>query len=182
MSTYNLGRVGLNIRGAYDSTATYNNLDVVRYNGASYVAKAQSTGVVPTNTENWELLAGSNIKVAYDSGRQTVSYANNSEQTKFSYTVPSNGLYAIVANAQFPTGTGGTFRFMAIKYTRGSNTIEVAAQTCPPQSSAGPRLSVIGMYQALANDVIVMRVNQNSGGAVSGAAQMIVVRLDAELA
>ena len=182
MSTYTIGRVGLTFRGAYDSAAVYNYLDVVRYNGASYVAKAQCTGIVPTNTDNWELLAGSNIQVVYDSGRQTVSYANSSEKTKFSYTVPSDGLYAIVANAQYPTGTGGTFRFMAIKYTRGGDMIEIAAQTCPPQSSAGPRLSTVGIYQALTNDVIVMRVNQNSGGTVSGAAQMTVIRLDAELA
>ena len=57
MATYNLGRVGLNPRGAYNSTTTYSKLDVVTYNGSSYVSLTGSTGSAPTDTTNWALLA-----------------------------------------------------------------------------------------------------------------------------
>lgn len=44
-------------RGEYSSSATYVKLDVVSYNGSSYMAiKAVPTGTVPTNTTYWQLL------------------------------------------------------------------------------------------------------------------------------
>ena len=139
--TYNLGRIGLKVCGAYSATEEYNYLDIVRYNGASYIAKESVTGILPTDSSYWELLAGSSIRVIYNSARQSVSFANSSEQTKLSYTLQEDGLYAVIANTQFPTGSGGTYRFSALKYTRNGGTNEIAAQTCPPQTGAGPRLS-----------------------------------------
>lgn len=45
-------------RGDYSSSATYAKLDIVSYNGSSYMAiKAVPTGTVPTNTTYWQLLA-----------------------------------------------------------------------------------------------------------------------------
>lgn len=45
-------------RGDYSSSATYAKLDVVSYNGSSYMAiKAVPTGTVPTNTTYWQLFA-----------------------------------------------------------------------------------------------------------------------------
>ena len=179
--TYNLGRIGLKVCGAYSATEEYNYLDIVRYNGASYIAKEAVSGVVPTDASCWELLAGSSIRVVYDSTRQSVSFVNSSEQTKLSYTLQEDGLYAVIANTQFPTGSGGTYRFSALKYTRNGGTNEIAAQTCPPQTGAGPRLSMIGLYEGQVGDAILLRANQNSGSSVSGAAHLIVVRLDAEV-
>ena len=57
MSTYNLGQIGLNFRDAYSASTAYSKLDVVTYNGSSYVAIAASTGKVPTNTSYWKKLA-----------------------------------------------------------------------------------------------------------------------------
>lgn len=57
MANYTLGQIGLNPRGAYDASTTYARLDVVTYEGNSYVALAAATGVVPTNTNTWMLLA-----------------------------------------------------------------------------------------------------------------------------
>ena len=58
MATYNLGRFILNPRGNYSSSATYNKLDVVLYNGSSYICKSDGiTNKVPTNTTYWHLLA-----------------------------------------------------------------------------------------------------------------------------
>lgn len=38
-TNYTLGRIGLNIRGTYDAEETYAELDVVHYQGSSYVAR-----------------------------------------------------------------------------------------------------------------------------------------------
>lgn len=57
MANYTLGQLGLNPRGAYNASTTYARLDVVTYEGNSYVALAAATGVVPTNTGTWMLLA-----------------------------------------------------------------------------------------------------------------------------
>lgn len=58
MATYNLGRFILNPRGTYSSSANYNKLDFVLYNGSSYVCKADSTtNIVPTNTTYWQMMA-----------------------------------------------------------------------------------------------------------------------------
>ena len=59
-----------------------------------YIAKEAVSGVVPTDASCWELLAGSSIRVVYDSTRQSVSFANSSEQTKLSYTLQEDGLYS----------------------------------------------------------------------------------------
>jgi hypothetical protein len=53
----NAGRVGFLIKGDYDSSVTYKFLDVVYYEGSSYVAKTQVTGVTPgTDAMSWHLL------------------------------------------------------------------------------------------------------------------------------
>lgn len=58
--TYDLGRICPKLRGAYSSSATYDFLDVVSYNGSSYICKADGTSnKVPTNTTYWMLMAQS---------------------------------------------------------------------------------------------------------------------------
>lgn len=58
MSTIStLGPVGYNPTGDYDATKTYEKLDVVVYQGSSYVAISDSIGQLPTNTTYWELIA-----------------------------------------------------------------------------------------------------------------------------
>jgi len=57
MASINLGRVGFVPRGTWSSDATYNPLDVVLYNGTSYVAKTTSTGLAPsTASAAWQEL------------------------------------------------------------------------------------------------------------------------------
>lgn len=58
MATYNLGRFILYPKGSYHPDAYYNFLDVVLYLGSSYVCKSNNvTGIIPTNTTYWQLLA-----------------------------------------------------------------------------------------------------------------------------
>lgn len=52
------GRIGFLIRGDYDPLDTYEFLDIVYYNEASYVAKKTTTGNIPTdNDEYWQAFA-----------------------------------------------------------------------------------------------------------------------------
>lgn len=55
--TFNLGRILPKPKGSYDAEETYDYLDVVYYNGSSYVALQTTVGNVPTNTTYWQIVA-----------------------------------------------------------------------------------------------------------------------------
>ena len=50
------GRILIMPKGDYDSTKTYEMLDLVKHNGTSWLAKKESTGIEPTiaNSEYWQ--------------------------------------------------------------------------------------------------------------------------------
>ena len=79
MSTYNLGRIGLNIRGDYDDSGVYEPLDVVAYHGEVYVTTASTTGNPPcdvdgiTDTDYWQKLVSRNDVTI----NATVTHTNN---------------------------------------------------------------------------------------------------------
>ena len=53
------GRVLLLFKGTYSSSTQYQPMDVVYYNGSSYVSQKTSTGRTPTDYPSyWQLLAG----------------------------------------------------------------------------------------------------------------------------
>lgn len=56
MSRQILGKVGILLKGEYNSSITYQKLDVVTYNGESYSAKIETQGNLPTNTDYWQKL------------------------------------------------------------------------------------------------------------------------------
>lgn len=120
---YNLGRIGLLIKGEYNSNTTYENLDVVSYDGSSYVAKGSCKNVIPTTKTSWMLLASgltdsiSSTDELYRFGIQvgmtdTVSVTKNSV-TSFTITFPKPYLAGTVP-ACFPIFfTGSTAAAMA---------------------------------------------------------------------
>ena len=57
--SYNLGRVGFNLRGNYDAAATYDRLDIVTKDGSTFAAIQPSTNIPVTNTEYWQYICGS---------------------------------------------------------------------------------------------------------------------------
>ena len=61
MSTYNLGRILPVFKGNWESSYNYFPLDVVLYNGSSYVAKSNipAGGNNPSNNTNWQIIAAS---------------------------------------------------------------------------------------------------------------------------
>ena len=57
MAKQNLGRVAMVSKGEYSSATSYERLDIVTYEGSSYVCKKDSIGNLPTNTEYFDVLA-----------------------------------------------------------------------------------------------------------------------------
>ena len=51
MAKQNLGRVAMVSKGEYNGSTRYTKLDIVKYNGQSYMALAETIGNLPTNTE-----------------------------------------------------------------------------------------------------------------------------------
>jgi len=52
----------LNHKGAYSSTTTYQPRNIVTYNGSSYMNIVSSTGILPTNLNNWQLIGSKGDK------------------------------------------------------------------------------------------------------------------------
>lgn len=112
MATYNLGRFILNPRGAYNSAETYNKLDVVLYNGSSYICKSDNTtNKVPTNTTYWQLLAQAGQAVLTPQQEQEIiqtlidggvvvdpnynTFTSEEKQKLAGLTNPNNGTFTI---------------------------------------------------------------------------------------
>lgn len=55
------GRILIIPRGNYDENATYEMLDLVNYNGASWLAKKTVTSIAPSEGEYWHSLLGLDI-------------------------------------------------------------------------------------------------------------------------
>ena len=55
--TYNLGKVAITPRGAYSSTAQYTPLDILSYNGSSYLVLQNCMGVTPPNATYYMVVA-----------------------------------------------------------------------------------------------------------------------------
>lgn len=51
-----LGIVGIKNRGEYNPETTYEKLNTVRYQGATYCAKTDTQGNLPTDTDYWDLM------------------------------------------------------------------------------------------------------------------------------
>lgn len=57
MTTKILGKVAITPKGEYNSATTYQDLDLITYQGNSYLALKETTGNLPTNNEYWQLIA-----------------------------------------------------------------------------------------------------------------------------
>lgn len=63
MSKIELGKVAPTYIGSYETDTTYNELDIVEFNGSSYIAHKSVTGVTPgTDDTSWGLIANQGIK------------------------------------------------------------------------------------------------------------------------
>lgn len=73
-----VGRVGLVVKGAWDSSVAYAAMDVVTYNNSTYIAKqAVPAGTLPTNTTYWELSLDASLLQTKADGANKVASAVN---------------------------------------------------------------------------------------------------------
>lgn len=57
MATKILGKVAITPKGEYNNATTYHDLDLITYQGNSYLSLKETTGNLPTNNEYWQLIA-----------------------------------------------------------------------------------------------------------------------------
>ena len=91
-----LGPVAYNPKGEYNSEIFYERLDVVLYNGVSYVAKQNVQGQLPTNTEYWDQLGVSGADMANYYTKSEVDTAVNAKYTKPGTGIPKTDLESSV--------------------------------------------------------------------------------------
>ena len=97
---YTLGRVGIRVLGAYQAGTDYEALDMVSYNGDSYIARCATKDKLPINTDDWMPAGlkgdtGATGKTAYESA-QTGGYIG--AETKFNADLAAmNNLAAALA-------------------------------------------------------------------------------------
>lgn len=117
MTTTNLGRVAIVPKGTY--TAGPNKpLDLVRYQGASYLAKT-TTSALPTVTTDWDLIAGDGASL-----HTWIKYADDSIGTGLSDS-PVNKLFigiAVNKSSATESTTASDYTWSQIKGNDGSPT------------------------------------------------------------
>ena len=63
MAKIDLGRITPTYRGRYETNTSYSELDIVEFNGSSYIARKSVTGMTPgTDDTSWGLIANKGIK------------------------------------------------------------------------------------------------------------------------
>lgn len=128
MST-SAGRVLMIPKGDYDATATYTMLDVVSYQGKSFVAKQTTTGNAPTNTTYWQLMVDAQGHTIKDSTTTFPNRANlvfdgfyvEDDSTNNATIIHKNGPVSLVS---WSTGTDAEIKAMVDAYYEGDLTLE----------------------------------------------------------
>ena len=126
-----VGKVGIVMKGAWSSSATYEVLDAVSYNNGLYIAKqAVPANTVPTNTTYWQTAVREEIVTGVETAVDILPYNSSSNP----YTTQSDG-YLVLLSEEV---TSGSIRALAISPI---NTT-AAVQVYMPIASANQRQSV----------------------------------------
>jgi hypothetical protein len=114
-------QININVtpKGTYDNATTYQVGDIVFYQGASYIARLETTGNLPTNTTYWQFLISSqeyfetiskNIKSCNSSFNYTgdkltsVVYTENSDTITKTLNYTGDKLTSVVLSGDTPIG------------------------------------------------------------------------------
>lgn len=190
MATHNLGRVAYADKGAYNSSTTYINKDVVQYNNGSYVLQADTaTGIAPTNTSYWTPMqnpttlnqATASANSAADNANQAAEAASNAIEA-FNTLLPhehfstaqiervegevTNKEYWFFVNARWDEETR---RFKRIDIGKNSFGIQMqAAGTYPGEETLGYiDNQAIGYWRAIGRDYFLAQGDTANAAAVT---------------
>jgi hypothetical protein len=146
MAVTNLGRIGFVPQGNW-SAGTYKNLDVVRYNSASYICKVATTTALPSVSTDWMMITSDTVNsgaFSNISGIVKGDGTNLSAATvRIDYAEPTTalatgilknttttGAHSIAVAADFPTLNQNTTGYaQALKSA--TTTVDVSAATAP---------------------------------------------------
>lgn len=154
---YELGRVGLKLRGDYNAATAYEKLDVVSYNGSCYAAKAACTGVAPTNEQSWMLLAegtgpitssNDTYRLGIQAGLTDVLTIPAKQVTEVTITFPKpflSGTVPICVPVYYTASTGLTMAELSVVSYAPSNTQFLARCINNSTSGRAPRISWIAV-------------------------------------
>ena len=78
----NAGRILIMPKGNYDASAQYEMLDLVYYNGASWIAKKNVSGIVPSESDYWQKMAESGVAI-----EKSINYINCEAGRAVGYTL-----------------------------------------------------------------------------------------------
>jgi len=101
-----LGKIGYVLKGDYDATASYEYLDVVYYNGSTYAAKKNVTGVAPTTGRsddlNWQIMVNPAAGLIRPLGTITFAELPESPTSGDSYDISNS----FTTDSRFKEGAG----------------------------------------------------------------------------
>jgi len=104
--TQTIGKVMIVHKGTYNSQVSYSRLDVVVYNGSSYVSKTDNNTSSPTDTSAWALLSYSPVKgVDYWTSQELADFVQKTNDetisNKFTFTTLPEANLDPTTNNQF---------------------------------------------------------------------------------
>ena len=100
----NIGRVGIVLRGNYNSASTYETLDTVSYQNGLYVAKQNvPAGIVPTNTTYWQNAVDGELVNVPTRILITENFtaSDSLSYTGVNFTIPANKCFCVDVCAVF---------------------------------------------------------------------------------
>ena len=101
-----LGIIGYVLKGDYDATASYERLNVVYYNGSTYAAKKDVTGVAPTTGRdddlNWQIMVNPAAGLIRPLGTITFAELPESPTSGDSYDISNS----FTTDSRFKEGAG----------------------------------------------------------------------------
>lgn len=86
MARTKIGKISVTPRGAYSSTIAYERLDIVKYDGCSFLCLKNCTGVDTSNTEYWQEIAHKGEFTEHDKQEFKEAVVETSKQDINDYT------------------------------------------------------------------------------------------------
>lgn len=176
MAKQNLGRVAMVSKGEYSSATNYERLDIVTYQGSSYVCKKDSIGNLPTNTEYFDILAekGANGEDGQDgyTPEKGKDYWNEQDKQEMKEDVieditPTLNLKQNITDNTLQT-TNKTvptaINEVNLKTSNNASDIDTIEEKIPTQATASNQLADKDFVNSSINSITAFYITKNANG------------------
>lgn len=134
-----------------------------RVRGLETLETPRFSGARVYNSGNLSIADSSDVTLIFDSTRYDTDGYHSTSSSPDRLTAPVSGYYLITTNVQFASNVAGR-RLLQISQSGGVGAI---AQTTVNPVNAPTRLALATQAYLTAGDYVIVRVYQNSGGALS---------------